>query len=117
MPAATASAKGLMTAAQFTKLSNCGVGSLKLASKSIPIGDITAGGYKDSAATDVAESGYTFLGVIGHENSARGFYLSGIVCNSTNNTVKLSARSVTTSAITGATCTVRCLYYKAPATS
>lgn len=117
MPAATASAKGLMTAAQFTKLSNCKVGEFKLANKSIPIGNIAANSYADSSATSVAETGYTFLGVIGHVNSARGFYLSGIDCNSTNNTVTLSARNITSSQISSATCTVRCLYYKAPATS
>ena len=117
MPAATSSAKGLMTAAQYTKLSNCHVGTLMLASKTITVGDISAGGYKDSAATDVAETGYTFLGCIGWDNSARGFYLSSVICNSSANTVTVKARSVASSAITGATVVIRCLYYKEPASS
>ena len=114
---ATTSANGLMSASDKTKLNNCGVGSFKTVNKSIPIGNISGNGYVDSSATDVAESGWTFLGVIGHTNSARGFYLSKIEANTTNNTVAVTARSVTSTAISSATTTVRCLYYKAPATS
>lgn len=117
IPAATSSAKGLMTASQYTKLDNCKIGDLLVKSQSITIGNISANSYADSSATSVAETGWTLLGILGYENSARGFYLSGIEVDSANSKITLHARNVTSSQISSASCSVRCLYSKAPATS